>query len=786
MDLTQLKCGELKTLLKGRGPTCSGKKSALIKRPKENIDDADINKENLTKRAKQKCMSNKRKLKVLNTINCLKSKIEILNIQLAKPYKQVKKINYKLIKFADINFQHSNSIENNKIDINNCIQHKQKFETSNDCDKNVIGSNSFSPYPGIKDSKKILILADSNGKNMSATLSCALSRNNNQIQSIIKPNACLEDVVQDIDNSTRKFTRSDYVIILGGCSVLYFHLNLDPYGDIEKTLIQYFRTNKKPDNLDEVLKKILSTSDEIEENKIKCAICRTVSGVFLNSRRESVSKEFLSNVSKELCILLSNFGYDAALYIIDNLDNLTPERVCSIRFQTNNCEDSSYVPWSVDIPPGNSIQLPKVKSKEIVNVIHITDVHYDPLYEPKSNAECDSILCCESTTGKAQSIDDEAGFWSDYRACDMPWHSVENLMEQITNRHSQVDRVYFTGDIISHQVWNTSREYNKIYIRKVMEKLKETFGSTPVYPILGNHEAHPTDFYPPTEVADSLSINWLFHFLAEEWSRWLPTNTLRTIRKGGYYTVLVNPGFRIIALNSNVCFTSNIWLIYNDKDPYDQLQWLSDILLAAEKNQESVHILSHIPPGDPECFKTWSNEFSKIIRRFNGIITGQFNGHTHFDELKIFFNSADKKEVINVAFNGGSFTTFIGLNPNYRLFSVETNHNRIIDYDQWTYNLSYANKNFGNKPEWYKLYSFKDTYGFEPNDLIKFKNFAEKMYTDLALIQLYQRIRVRNSTNLECDEKCLCDMICNMVSVTYDDLILCQNQNDHSKIKDEL
>ncbi|KAF5279994.1 hypothetical protein FQA39_LY05375 [Lamprigera yunnana] len=214
MDLTELKCEKLKNLLKGRGLTCS--------------DDADINKEILTKHSKQKCMSNKRKLKVLNTINYLKSKIEILNLQLAKLYKQVKKINYKLVKSvnyrnftpADKNFKHSNSIENNIIDFNNRIQHKQKFETSNDCDKNVIGNNSFSPSPGIKNSKKILILADSNGKNMSATLSGVLSHNykNYQIQSMIKSNVCLEGVVQDIENLTRKFTRSDYVIILGGSS----------------------------------------------------------------------------------------------------------------------------------------------------------------------------------------------------------------------------------------------------------------------------------------------------------------------------------------------------------------------------------------------------------------------------------------------------------------------------------------------------------------------------------------------------------------------------------------
>lgn len=44
------------------------------------------------------------------------------------------------------------------------------------------------------------------------------------------------------------------------------------------------------------------------------------------------------------------------------------------------------------------------------------------------------------------------------------------------------------------------------------------------------------------------------------WSVWLPEKTKKTIIKGGYYTVLAKPGFRIIVLNSNVAFTYN-WLV---------------------------------------------------------------------------------------------------------------------------------------------------------------------------------------------------------------------------------
>lgn len=45
---------------------------------------------------------------------------------------------------------------------------------------------------------------------------------------------------------------------------------------------------------------------------------------------------------------------------------------------------------------------------------------------------------------------DQAGYWGDYRNCDLPWHSVENALEQVL-QHAKKDGiklVYFTGDII--------------------------------------------------------------------------------------------------------------------------------------------------------------------------------------------------------------------------------------------------------------------------------------------------------------------------------------------------
>lgn len=131
------------------------------------------------------------------------------------------------------------------------------------------------------------------------------------------------------------------------------------------------------------------------------------------------------------------------------------------------------------------------------------------------------------------------------------------------------------------------------------------------------------------------SSQWIFDLSVNEWKAWLPTETHDTILKGGFYTTLIKPGFRIIGLNSNVCYIFNWcvqlyssrlwnknnlrffgrWLFYDDFDQYGQLQWLVKILLEAEENNEVVHIISHIPNGDITCLNNWRREYSRIVNR---------------------------------------------------------------------------------------------------------------------------------------------------------------------------
>ena len=57
----------------------------------------------------------------------------------------------------------------------------------------------------------------------------------------------------------------------------------------------------------------------------------------------------------------------------------------------------------------------------------------------------------------------------------------------------KIDAIYFTGDIVDHGIWSTSIDGNKVSISKINQLFAEVFENVPVYPVLGNHESHPSN-----------------------------------------------------------------------------------------------------------------------------------------------------------------------------------------------------------------------------------------------------------------------------------------------------
>lgn len=75
-----------------------------------------------------------------------------------------------------------------------------------------------------------------------------------------------------------------------------------------------------------------------------------------------------------------------------------------------------------------------------------------------------------------------------YRIADSPWQLIEEAITAM--KKLDFDFIYFTGDIVSHRSWNTSTQIYIESLKTVYEYLLKNF-NVPIFPVLGNHEAHP-------------------------------------------------------------------------------------------------------------------------------------------------------------------------------------------------------------------------------------------------------------------------------------------------------
>lgn len=203
---------------------------------------------------------------------------------------------------------------------------------------------------------------------------------------------------------------------------------------------------------------------------------------------------------------------------------------------------------------------------------------------------------------------------------------------------------------------------------------------------------------------------------------------------GGYYSIKMRPRLRTIVLNTNYCARLNPWTLYDNVDPASQLAWLVATLLAAELAQEKVHLVGHIVPDSTECTWPWLKNFLAILTRFETTISGQFYGHSHRDEFRVYYSNEGK--AISSAFLGPSLTSFKGNNPAYRLYQMNE-LGAIKDFDTFYFNLTEANQ--GLSPVWRREYGFKQSYGLSSVSHQNLDYLVQLMKMDDQLFQMFFR-----------------------------------------------
>lgn len=250
---------------------------------------------------------------------------------------------------------------------------------------------------------------------------------------------------------------------------------------------------------------------------------------------------------------------------------LSTMEICGVAFNCMRQADIPALQWNVTLPtPVQSRAISDHRtSKSTLSILHLADLHIDINYKPGSNAKCGRPLCCRD--GSPEPGDLGAGFWGDYRTCDIPKWTAESILNYIVQNEQQIDFIYFTGDIAPHDVWQQTQSKDLNEISFTTHLLKQTFPNKKIYPCVGNHEAAPPGLFSTN------NMTWLYSVLASQWidQFGLDQQTRDTILKGGYYTTLIAPKFRLISLNMNYCTEENYWLFINSTDPLGQLQWVT-------------------------------------------------------------------------------------------------------------------------------------------------------------------------------------------------------------------
>ncbi|KAI0225511.1 hypothetical protein L0F63_000370 [Massospora cicadina] len=417
-------------------------------------------------------------------------------------------------------------------------------------------------------------------------------------------------------------------------------------------------------------------------------------------------------------------------------------------------------------------RLARASANKFKYILQLTDMHYDDNY---------ATLLPKDSNNNAPNITHikrPAGRWGEFR-CDMNKEMLNSLLDAAmeVGRKFPYDMVLFTGDILAHDVWKYKRDHDKRSAAAAFNILDKVLGKAfRFYPAVGNHESVPVNLFP---LNGKLGFDefYLYHFLTEEWKKWLPPSALATVNKGGYYSVNHNQKLKVIALNSNLCYVYNFHLLLDpsNPDPNGILQWLTTQLQDAEDNSMRVFILGHVPPGSKDCYQHWSDRYYKIIQRYYAIISAQFFGHEHSDQFQLFYSSERKlrSTAISHAFVAPSMTPFDGHNPGFRVYKVDAETYQPIDYTQYYADMSHPGAWNAKAVNWKILYTARTTYGpsilknlYKPNILRPefWHRVTEKLNATQPLFKTFYRLRTLNASlqslceDVECRTRYICSL----------------------------
>lgn len=169
------------------------------------------------------------------------------------------------------------------------------------------------------------------------------------------------------------------------------------------------------------------------------------------------------------------------------------------------------------------------------------------------------------------------------------------------------------------------------------------------------------------------------------------------------------------------------------------------------------------------------------MNRFESTITGQFFGHTHQDEFQLFYETlnttakGEQSRPTSVAYIGPSVTTFGNVNPGYRIYTIDGDHEEstynVLDFETYYMDLTEANRYRDSKPLQYKM-SYSAREDLQMTDLLpdNWHNLVIRMKNDIQLFRKFYKLFYNRSDNIrefDCDGRvCRRDILCRLLTAS--------------------
>lgn len=449
-------------------------------------------------------------------------------------------------------------------------------------------------------------------------------------------------------------------------------------------------------------------------------------------------------------------SYWAQLYAMMSEATQDFEYWCNFKFK------QCAAPAVVEINEGHyftpkpaSAHIAPPPSGKTIDVLHISDWHLDSRYDIGSEGNCTNGLCCRpysvnshfnTNVNNASAPASRFGYFDCDTPADLAISAFTN-MDQFFSR-KKIAFTIFTGDIVSHDNNDQlSRGYVSYEEQVSYETFKAQMGHSPIYATLGNHDSLPQAYNTPNSLnapGHENAFSWNYELLSGLWkgAGWISKDEAAYASK--HYAAFAHTtkqGLRVISLNSDLYYRSNALNYFNttNPDPSGMLSWLAAELTACEKRGQRAWIIAHVLSGydGANALPNPSALFQSIVIRFSpATIAAVFFGHTHLDQLQIFYDYAstslnatsglrnttdvDYTKPLQMGFIGPSITPLTGYNAGYQRLQVDASTFSVMGIQTYFANIS--NALTWHRPIWEFEYDARTVY----NDRISGMNWPKK------------------------------------------------------------